>query len=483
MWQLLSKRALSIVWIVSHAALPLLVLQNRPSTNRYTQYLRTAVASGANEISSSQAEVPHVAQGWGSLWDSSSSSSSTWGRSRGRLTPQQQQQQQPARRADVGGSWGLGKAQDRSSLSAAAAVNGPDVYHTSSSGSGLAGSLFSNGSSSSRDPLSSLGGMLMGSIGLQEHLNAAGLQAGQIGTPARVGAAQSSSLLLGATNEGADAAAVQGSLATETVVGMAASKYFSLAVTAKGEVWAFGADYNGALGSTEASWLSSARRVSAPIADALAAAGGAVAVAAGGTFGAAVTTSGTVLVWGGSPATPGLSIAAAADSGHMMQHSSSGAGRDAASGAMFAEVQLPEGVRISSISAGQQHLLLTDGWRVWVVGRYVDASGQQAGVASWQQPHQVLLVPQVEGSGILKVAAGMHSSAAVTQDGKLWLWGRLVDEQHGLGIVRRFGGEQHVAGVDWGWAGFGGAAPTLVEEVQGVRDVALGGWHALVVVD
>lgn len=37
--------------------------------------------------------------------------------------------------------------------------------------------------------------------------------------------------------------------------------------------------------------------------------------------------------------------------------------------------------------------------------------------------------------------------------------------------------------VRWKWAGFGAAAPTLVEGLSGVRGVALGGWHALVMTD
>lgn len=38
-------------------------------------------------------------------------------------------------------------------------------------------------------------------------------------------------------------------LEAETVVGLSASRYFSLAATAGGDVWTWGACYNGALGS------------------------------------------------------------------------------------------------------------------------------------------------------------------------------------------------------------------------------------------
>ncbi|KAF8058300.1 HERC2 [Scenedesmus sp. PABB004] len=231
--------------------------------------------------------------------------------------------------------------------------------------------------------------------------------------------------------------------------------------TAKGEVWTFGADYNGALGGGDASWLSSPRRVAAPIAAALAADGGAVAVAAGGTFAAARTAAGSVLVWGRlGPATPAA--------------------------APFARVALPRGVAVRGMAAGQQHLLMTDGARVWAVGRWLDAAGDEAGAACASAPCELLALPG--GAGVARVAAGAHASAAVTDDGGLWLWGRLLDEQHGHGLLRRAGSAAASAGapapVDWRWAGFGGATPRRVEELGArVRDVALGGWHALVLTD
>jgi hypothetical protein len=82
------------------------------------------------------------------------------------------------------------------------------------------------------------------------------------------------------------------------------------------------------------------------------------------------------------------------------------------------------------------------------------------------------------------VVAGAHASAAVTGGGRLHMWGRLLDSQHVDGLFRKFhGGELGVGELDWDWAGFGGGAPALVPGVEGVRDVALGAWHALVLVD
>lgn len=270
-----------------------------------------------------------------------------------------------------------------------------------------------------------------------------------------------------------------------------------------------GADYNGALGSGQGvSWQSKPERVAAPICDALHAAGGAVAVAAGGTFSAALTSSGRVLVWGKLPG-----------SGLTSSGSVSVSAARSGVAARAAEVLLPPDAVITSIAAGQQHLLLTDGWRVWCVGRWLDEDGEEAGTAPAHSPECLLafdalgtpLLPDgpPQGAGglrgvttaaaadaaaasaarsgaspcITKVVAGAHSSGVLTSTGDLWLWGRLLDAHHGASITSHCGGERHAAHADWSWAGFGGAKPRLVPGLSGVRDAALGGWHALVLVD
>ncbi|KAF8065870.1 UVR8 [Scenedesmus sp. PABB004] len=390
----------------------------RSGAERAAQLLRAAAPEPAG----------HVAQGWGSL----------------------------------GGPGGGGQA--RQQLAAALQSSGGSAARRGwPSASGLGGGLFGGGSGT--DLGISLGAW-GGGADLEAHLHGVGLQPGQYGTPARVGGGSCASLLgLGARGGGggASAAAAEGEeagLGAEVVVDAAAGKFFSVAATAKGEVWTFGADFNGALGGGDASWLSSPRRVAAPIAAALAADGGAVAVAAGGTFAAARTAAGSVLVWGRL-------------------------GPASRSAAPFARVALPRGVAVRGMAAGQQHLLMTDGARVWAVGRWLDASGDEAGAACASAPRELLALPG--GAGVARVAAGAHASAVVTDDGGLWLWGRLLDEQHGHGLLRRAGGAAASAGapapVDWRWAGFGGAAPRRVEALGAVRDVALGGWHALVLTD
>jgi len=49
--------------------------------------------------------------------------------------------------------------------------------------------------------------------------------------------------------------------------------------------------------------------------------------------------------------------------------------------------------------------------------------------------------------------------------------------------MRRFGHDAVNDDVDWKWSGFGGSKLTLVESLTGVKDLALGGWHALALVD
>jgi len=137
---------------------------------------------------------------------------------------------------------------------------------------------------------------------------------------------------------------------------------------------------------------------------------------------------------------------------------------------------------------------MSDGERVWVVGRTLDASGDEALTAPWHAPKEVLALPE----GVRALEAGSHASAVVGAHGDLHMWGRLLDYTHADSLLRRYGligsGRSAHAGhlgggvspddVRWQWAGFGGPAPRRVDGLPGtVRGVALGGWHALVALD
>lgn len=182
------------------------------------------------------------------------------------------------------------------------------------------------------------------------------------------------------------------------MVSVASSKYFSAACTSSGEVWTFGACFNGALG-TNATWMTQPTRVAGQLADAIAGAGGAQKVAAGATFTACLTAQGTVVVWG----TLGGSSA---------QGRTPGAG-----GASAAAERVLNVPAITDIVAGHQHLLLTDGERVWCVGRWVDEHGAEVGSATWHEPSQALDLG-AEG-GVAKIVAGSHSSAVIGNNGRV----------------------------------------------------------------
>ncbi|KAI8472922.1 MAG: regulator of chromosome condensation 1/beta-lactamase-inhibitor protein II [Monoraphidium minutum] len=324
-------------------------------------------------------------------------------------------------------------------------------------------------------------------VDIERHLSETGVQPGVVHTPTRVSEAPlfdaQWSLGGGAPSGGgggAGAAAAPssssggggGGLERERVVGVDCSRYFSIAVTDKGEVWTFGASYTGALAQRDVSWSTSAARVEGPVADAIAAEGGAVAVAAGGAGAACLTASGKVVLFGGfcSPAPQ----AAGGSGGEPATAAERAAAADAARlGYAIASVPAP----VKSIAAGAQHVALSDGERLWLVGRWLDGAGREAGAAPFYAPAEVLHLP---AEGISKVVAGAHATGAVSGDGRLFLSGRLVDRAHGEALLHKYGGRSAGMPVDWAWPGFGGAAPAAVPGVSGVVDAALGGWHACV---
>jgi len=244
--------------------------------------------------------------------------------------------------------------------------------------------------------------------------------------------------------------------------------------------------------------------------------------------------SGKVILFGGlcspAPAAPGRPAPAPTHPAAL-----------AAAQSGYATVALP--APIKSLAAGSQHVVMSDGERMWVVGRWLDGGGAEVGVAPFYAPAELLHLP---AEGIVKVVAGPHSSGAISGDGRLFLAGRLLDRHHaemvgaggclcwGVGgggrqegggsggtwerawrapvltvpcalhlhphthalprrltptspnlpphrqLMHKQGGAPLDEGVDWSWPGFGGAAPTAVPGVSGVVDAALGGWHALV---
>jgi len=435
-------------------------------------------------------------------------------------------------------------------------------------------------------PLSVLGS---GSgLDLVGHCRVAGLLAGQQCTPARLGRdqhalanavhnAQTSDLL------GAQISPVQSSAGIpEVVVSIAASSKFSVAVTEEGNVWTWGLSYDGALGFSSA-WSTSPQKVGGVLASVISDNGGAQSAVAGATFCLVLTKNGKAIVWGrvpgGRATTPSSSFsgsgAATAPQLPSSLHSSlhslvlDSSGQSQTGRVECGEVPgLPP---LRSVAAGAEHVLMSDGQRVYVIGRMINERGMTVVEAPWDAPMEVF---DAGAEGIRRLSAGLYSSALVTGAGNLYLWGKLLDKPTSDLLIQREAALKRVmhassapaaatptpppppqlsrasnvasleqpaglysspyealagpiihwqawpgvqaaslsaanspsdhqvqgkeiastvelqervepAAAVWEWAGFGAAWPTLIEGgLEGrVRDVALGGWHCLALVD
>lgn len=318
------------------------------------------------------------------------------------------------------------------------------------------------GGGSSGSPIAGSLSFLYGGMDMEGHINATGMHAGSSYVPARVGTEH-----LPFTAWSSNVPFVQdmysGGLADERVVDVSASRFYSAVVTDKGEVWSFGGDPYGNLG-VDSSLESGPQKLNPELATAIQDYGGAVQVAAGGAFCMCLTAAGKVFVWG-----------------------------RLGGNAMANALELPTGSRqvvkevlglppIKSIAAGQQHGLLTDGRHVWTIGRWLLASGEEAGFARWESP-ELVLNRGPDKDEITRVGAGPLASAAVTGDGDLYLWGRVLDQYHVEGLCRRQQNEYIAEDVNWEWGGFGASTPTRVPGLPKVKDVAIGGWHMLVLTD
>jgi alpha-tubulin suppressor-like RCC1 family protein len=380
------------------------------------------------------------------------------------------------------------------------------------------------------------------------------LASGQVGHPVRVGS--DAHALWGDEqeaeddDEGAASSSSPSSLLSERVVAASASRYCSALATSSGHVWTFGSDFNGALGSARgASWQPGPRRVGGALGAAIADGGGATTVVVGGGFAVALARDGRVVVWGKIGAMGGSSAAEDGDPWQMPVHAPARRGRArtaarggsatttspaaprppprAVTGAAVPAWTLGGGSRacpvlphrLTAVAAGQRHLLLSDGERVWMIGQTCDSRGRPCALAPLSSP-KLLLDLGCEG-GVARLRAGSHASAVVSGDGRLYVWGRLVDRgvaeeawasaaaraaaeaaaaavaNGGVGGRRRSAGSDSDGNLAWvaaalarqrqacdfSWPGFGGDRPRLVPELVGVRDAALGGHHMLALVD
>ncbi|KAI8109370.1 hypothetical protein M9434_000654 [Picochlorum sp. BPE23] len=136
------------------------------------------------------------------------------------------------------------------------------------------------------------------------------------------------------------------------------------------------------------------------------------------------------------------------------------------------------------MSASNGSICMSDGTSVWRLN-----IPSASPIDSLEDPVREMTTKDV---GIAKMVAGPRSTAVITGNGKLWLWGTILSPQE---LVK----EKHAAETQgyghWSfssaddssressWAGLGGSpTPTEVPGLHGVSDVSLGTKHALAVV-
>ena len=83
------------------------------------------------------------------------------------------------------------------------------------------------------------------------------------------------------------------------------------------------------------------------------------------------------------------------------------------------------------VAAGHGHALLSDGVRVWAMGRWLSAEGRRVGVG-WGRVQLVLDLD--DAGGVASLAAGTHASAAVSNSGDMYFWGKLMQQVRSSGL-------------------------------------------------
>ncbi len=238
-----------------------------------------------------------------------------------------------------------------------------------------------------------------------------------------------------------------------TVTAVASGSAHSLALTAAGAIYAWGSNTSGQLGTGTAAAASTPVAVAAPAGVTF------TAIAAGGDHSLALSSTGVVYGWGANdrgqlgdgttvPAatpvavTPPVGVtftAVAAGTGHSLALGSDGqvyswgfgASGQLGNGATAdsttpVQVTLPPGPPVSGIAAGGAHsLALTTGGQVLAWGS--DVFGQLASplVASLPADSDVPVQPSglPPATTFVSIAAGLHSSYALTSVGVPWTWG------------------------------------------------------------
>ncbi len=186
------------------------------------------------------------------------------------------------------------------------------------------------------------------------------------------------------------------------VVKLGGRPYFTLAEKADGTIWAWGMNQFGQMGNGTVTPFSSPPN-SVPVQVSNSQPGGpingAAQITCGYQFGAALTTNGTVWVWGSGT------------------HGEQGTGTTTSN---YIPVQVPGLTNITQISAGWFHILArkADG-TAWAWGNNSDGEIGDGTTSGAFSPVQLLNL-----SNIVAVSGGDSHSSALTADGTIWKWGR-----------------------------------------------------------
>ncbi|CAE7237272.1 UVR8 [Symbiodinium sp. CCMP2592] len=239
------------------------------------------------------------------------------------------------------------------------------------------------------------------------------------------------------------------------VVPLAAGDLHTVVVSKSGELWAAGDNQLGQLGTGGTVGQHAFVHVAVD--------GKIKAVAAGGVHTAAITESGELWTWGNSwcgqlgvsPVTSGFHVpvkvsvngqkivAVAAGEVHTAAITDSGElwtwgpkkPDDMCPGVASVNGHVPVIVNASdqqivAVAAGRRHIVaITDSGELWTWGRNGDG---QLGVGDTVDRHAPVKV-NVDGQKIVAVAAGHLHTAAITDSGELWGWGRNDYGQLGIG--------------------------------------------------
>lgn len=210
--------------------------------------------------------------------------------------------------------------------------------------------------------------------------------------------------------------------------------------------------------------------------------GGAIGVAAGAGFNAALTAAGRVLVWAASKRIPRVEGEVTAQAGFTTLR-------------MLGSTRLLEldgAAPFVSIAAGGDQLLASNGHTVYSVGKLSSLSHPAIPEVGMFQVEKCL---ELGDEGVTSLATAGGAAAVVSGAGRLWLWGTVLSQEDAVAELQRadqegFGhwafsstaptpGPVKLSPGDAPWAGLGSPTPAVVPGLHNVTKVALGGGHVL----